>query len=135
MVRPRVVTGNIATLDGRIAASPSVPSWRDERWAPIWEAGFELIDFAKLHGASVTLEGSNSFVPREMGSKSGAEGAPPGRLHEDYLPRGVIQRFDRWMVVVDSRGRIAWTQTDGGGVHSGRACLQEHARGLPGRFA
>ena len=27
----RVVTANTMTLDGRIAASPSVPSWQDER--------------------------------------------------------------------------------------------------------
>ena len=116
-VRPRVVTGNIATLDGRIAASASVPSWQDEQWAPILQAGYELIDFAKLHGAAVTLEGSNSFVAREANPVNGGEEFSPDGLHKDYLPKGVMQRFDRWMVVVDSRGRIAWTQTEGGGIH------------------
>ncbi len=66
-MRPRVVTGNVATLDGRIAACGSVPSWQDDRWAPILKSGIELIDFAKLHGASVILEGSNSFVSRDAG--------------------------------------------------------------------
>ena len=47
----RVITADTMTLDGRIAASPSVPSWQDERWRPILEAGFQLIDFAALHGA------------------------------------------------------------------------------------
>lgn len=116
-MRPRVITGNIATIDGRIAASGAVPSWLDEKWAPITQAGFELIDFAKLHGATVVLEGSNSFVARDAGTASLPKADPSVNWHEDYLPADVIGRFERWMVVVDSRGRVAWNQVEGGGMH------------------
>lgn len=116
-MRPRVVTGNIATLDGRIAGCGSVPSWQDEKWAPIVQSGFELIDFAKLHGASVVLEGSNSFVARDAQATPFPDASWAGTYYEDYLPRDVIQRYERWMAVVDSRGRVAWAQTEGGGIH------------------
>jgi riboflavin biosynthesis pyrimidine reductase len=113
----RVITANTMTLDGRIAASPSVPSWQDERWRPILEAGFQLIDFADLHGASVILEGSNSFVARGAGGIDVIPSAPEGELYEDYLPTQVISRFKRWMAVVDSRGRVAWQHTHQDDTH------------------
>lgn len=116
-MRPRVVTGNVATLDGRIAACGSVPSWQDDRWAPILKSGIELIDFAKLHGASVILEGSNSFVSRDAGPALFPEAPALPGLYEDYLPKELLQRYQRWMAVVDSRGRVEWAQTQGGGVH------------------
>lgn len=116
-MRPRVVTANIATLDGRIAASASVPSWRDEKWAPVRRAGFDLVDVVGLHGAVVTLEGSNSFVAREAGAAAFPEPPSGDQLHEDFLPAPLVDRVEKWMVVPDSRGRVAWTQTEGGGVH------------------
>lgn len=113
----RVVTANTMTLDGRIAASPSVPSWQDERWRPILEAGFQLIDFAELHGAVVILEGSNSFVSRDAGGIDVAPSGPEDELYEDFLPRQVISRFKRWMAVVDSRGRVVWQHTHQDDTH------------------
>lgn len=113
----RVVTANTMTLDGRIAASPSVPSWQDERWRPILEAGFQLIDFAELHGAVVILEGSNSFVSRDAGGIDVASSGPEDELYEDFLPRQVISRFKRWMAVVDSRGRVVWQHTHQDDTH------------------
>ncbi|WP_164491768.1 RibD family protein [Staphylospora marina] len=112
----RVVTANTMTLDGRIAAS-SVPSWQDERWRPILEAGFQLIDFAELHGASVILEGSNSFVAKDAGGIDGVLSGTENEFREDYLPRHVIRRFKRWMAVVDSRGRVAWEHPHQGDTH------------------
>lgn len=113
----RVVTANTMTLDGRIAASPSVPSWQDERWRPILEAGFQLIDFAELHGAVVILEGSNSFVSRDARGIDVAPSGPEDELYEDFLPRQVISRFKRWMAVVDSRGRVVWQHTHQDDTH------------------
>ncbi|MFO7291128.1 MAG: hypothetical protein C0P67_014205 [Bacillota bacterium] len=114
---PLVITANTMTLDGRIAASPSVPSWQDERWGPILEAGFQLIDFAALHGASVILEGSNSFVARDAGGIDAVPSTPEDELYEDFLPNRVISRFKRWMAVVDSRGRVAWQHTHQDDTH------------------
>lgn len=112
--RPRLVTFNLATLDGRIAFSPVVPSWLDHRWAPV-KAPLEEIDFLALHNTNVTLEGSNSFVPREAGPASFP--APEPAVRDDHLPRSVLERFDKWMAVVDSRGRVVWNQTDADGTH------------------
>src|SRR4051794_1560637 len=52
--RPRLVTWNITTLDGRIAVSGSTPAWLDERWAPA-RRDFEYVDIAAFHDATVTL--------------------------------------------------------------------------------
>ena len=84
---------------------------------PILQSGIGLIDFAKLHGASVILEGSNSFVSRDAGKAVFPEAPALPGLYKDYLPTEVLQRYQRWMAVVDSRGRVAWTQTEGGGIH------------------
>ena len=115
--RPRIVTANVATLDGRIAVSGSVPAWRDERWVPIERAGFEIVNVAALHGASITLEGSNSFAAREAGSADVPPPAAADQLHQDFLPAHLVDRVERWMAVIDSRGRVAWTETEDGGAH------------------
>jgi riboflavin biosynthesis pyrimidine reductase len=113
--RPRLVTFNYATLDGRIAFSPSIPSWLDPRWSAV-TAGSKEIDFLALHGASVTLEGSNSFVPREAEAASflPTTTAPSS---DDFLPRSTLERFNTWMAVVDGRGRVPWTYTERDGTH------------------
>ena len=59
----RLVTFNIASVDGRIALSPSTPSWLDPRWQPLDR--FETVDALSLHGARVSLQGSNSFTGRD----------------------------------------------------------------------
>jgi 2,5-diamino-6-(ribosylamino)-4(3H)-pyrimidinone 5'-phosphate reductase len=107
--RPRLVTFNFATLDGRIAYSPSVPSWLDHRWASVSARSTE-VDFLALHDTNVSLEGSNSFVPREAGPAD-LPPAPASNLFDDFLPRAVLEGFDKWMAVADSRGRVSWTQT------------------------
>jgi riboflavin biosynthesis pyrimidine reductase len=56
----RIVTFNIATMDGRIAVSRSTPSMLDSRWRPLDR--FEPVDVLSLHKSRVSLEGSSSFA-------------------------------------------------------------------------
>lgn len=115
-LRPRVVTANIATLDGRIAISSSIPAWLDERWAPL-EAGFELVDVMALHEAKVQFGGSNNFVPRDAGPADLPDVGSSRGLYEDFLPPVVMQRAEKWTAILDGRGRVAWTQTEDGDSH------------------
>lgn len=114
---PRVVTWNVASLDGRIAISRSIPAWRDERWAPVKRAGFETVDVMALHETNVQLGGSNNFVARDAGPADLPQPASTRRLYEDFLPDSVMRSAEKWMAIVDSRGRVAWNQTEGGGYH------------------
>ena len=63
------------------------------------------------------LEGSNSFVSRDAGPALFPEAPALPGLYEDYLPKELLQRYQRWMAVVDSRGRVEWARTQGGGMH------------------
>jgi hypothetical protein len=100
----RLVTFNIATADGRIGVSPSTPSWLDPRWKPL--EGFEPVDVWSLHGARVSLEGSNSFTARDapaaFADDDPAAGVPAG----DFLPATLRAHTGRWFVVIDSRARV-----------------------------
>ena len=58
----RLVTFNIASLDGRIAVSGSTPSWLDPTWKPLER--FEPVDVMALHETRLSLQGSNSFTAR-----------------------------------------------------------------------
>ena len=64
----RLVTFNVASIDGRIAVSRSTPSMLDTRWRPLDR--FETVDALSLHGARVSLEGSNSFTGRHAPAAS-----------------------------------------------------------------
>jgi hypothetical protein len=74
----RLITFNIASIDGRIALSRSAPSWLDARWKPLDR--YEPVEVMSLHGARVYLEGSNSFTARCTGSniRQGSSRGPGG---------------------------------------------------------
>jgi 2,5-diamino-6-(ribosylamino)-4(3H)-pyrimidinone 5'-phosphate reductase len=106
----RLVTFNIATADGRIGVSPSTPSWLDPRWKPLEE--FEAVDVRSLHGARVSLEGSNSFTARDappaFTDDQPAASVPAG----DFLPPALRTHSGHWFVVIDSRARVRWTASE-----------------------
>lgn len=106
----RLVTFNVASIDGRIAISRSTPSMLDPRWRPLDR--FETVDALSLHGARVSLDGSNSFTGRDAPGAdfAGCAGArvPAG----DFLPAALRTHLGRWMVVIDSRARIRWTASE-----------------------
>ncbi len=108
---PRVVITTAASADGRIALSRNTLLLQPEtavRWAVMKPPGTEALFAARRaeHGATVTIEGSGSFV--EAGSRPLT--LPPAVLAEDVLRADSIPRTaPSWFVVADSRGRVDWT--------------------------
>ena len=103
----RLVTFNVASIDGRIAISRSTPSWLDARWKPLGR--FEPVDAMSLHGARVSLQGSNSFTGRDAPGAAFEDHAAARVPAGDFLPADLQSHPGRWLVVIDSRARIRWT--------------------------
>lgn len=110
MGRPKVITHNIASVDGRIALSPGIPLLFDPRWASLAGDDDPYARILAEHRPGALLEGSGSFV---------AEGAEPEALPaapeegdlllEDFLPEEAVARARKgWMTVTDSRGVVRW---------------------------
>jgi riboflavin biosynthesis pyrimidine reductase len=109
--RPRVITHNVSSIDGRLSFPGTLLLHGDERWSAI--GGNEPTDMWTLHEPHVLLEGSNSFVPRDA-TPAELPPAPTGlNLHTDFLPSHVVTPGRRFFAVVDSRGRVRWTQKTG----------------------
>lgn len=110
-VLPRVIITTTASVDGRIALSRDTVLLQPDagrRWAAMKPPGTDEFLGARRaeHGATVTIEGSGSFVV------PGAPRAelPVPRLAEAELRRDAIpRRTPSWFVVADSRGRVDWT--------------------------
>jgi riboflavin biosynthesis pyrimidine reductase len=103
----RLITFNLASLDGRIAVSGSTPSWLDSRWKPLER--FEPVDVMALHETLLYLEGSNSFTARSAGPADFSDHARREVPAGDFLPSSLRSHEGRWMVVIDSRARVRWT--------------------------
>jgi riboflavin biosynthesis pyrimidine reductase len=103
----RLVTFNIASVDGRIAVSSSTPSWLDPRWKPLDR--FEPVDALSLHGARVSLQGSNSFTGRDAPGANFEDHAGARVPTGDFLPESLGAHHGPWYVVLDSRARVRWT--------------------------
>ncbi len=109
--RPRVITHNVSSLDGRLSLPGVLLLHGDQRWRAI--AGDGATDMWALHKPQAPLEGSNSFVARDAPSAD-LPPAPGGvDLHTAFLPGHVVQPGQRFFAVVDSRGRVVWTQKAG----------------------
>ncbi|WP_448002324.1 dihydrofolate reductase family protein [Agromyces bauzanensis] len=110
MARPKVITHNTASVDGRIALSPGIPLMFDPRWTSLAGEGDPYARVLSEHRPGALLEGSGSLV---------ADGAVPDALPaatedgeillEDFLPEDAVARAHRgWMTFADSRGRVRW---------------------------
>jgi 2,5-diamino-6-(ribosylamino)-4(3H)-pyrimidinone 5'-phosphate reductase len=109
--RPRVITHNVSSLDGKLSLPGVLLLHGDERWSAI--GGTESTDMWALHQPQAQLEGSNSFVPRDA---PGADlpPAPPGvNVHTHFVPENILTPERRFFAVVDGRGRVRWTQKVG----------------------
>jgi riboflavin biosynthesis pyrimidine reductase len=109
-VAVRLVTYNIASLDGRIAVSESTPSWLDPNWKPLER--FAPVDVMALHKTRLWLEGSNSFTARSAGTADFGDYASREVPAGDFLPSSLRSHQGRWLVVVDSRARVRWTTSE-----------------------
>lgn len=108
--RPRIITHNVSSIDGKVGLPGILSHHRDERWSAI--GGYEATDMWGLHDPQAQLEGSGSFVPRGALAAELPLTPPDADLHADFLP-GDIVTVGRFFAVVDSRGRVRWTQKAG----------------------
>ncbi|WP_216910248.1 RibD family protein [Nocardia noduli] len=111
MRRPRVITHNTISVDGRLAVSPRTLLMRDERW-PGGDEGYR--DLMRRHRPQVLLEGSGSLVTDDQRPRIlPATDRPVSALARDHLPDEVVARATAgWFVVPDSRGRVRWTHRE-----------------------
>lgn len=108
MTRPRVITFNVASVDGRLTLAPDVNLMAgDERWTTIAkDLGDPYRWPRELHDPQLLLEGSGSFAPPppERGYDHQPSPAPEGEHHLPAEIVGVPGR--RWFAVVDGRGAV-----------------------------
>ena len=116
MGRVRVIVHNVASLDGKLAGGPgSVLLWGDPKFCAVAGTGTRYERLMEDYRPDAILEGSGSFVHRGAGPAQlpDVDGSvpPAADLYRDFLPSAVVNRTGHrgWFVVVDSRGRVAWT--------------------------
>lgn len=110
MARPRVITYNLASVDGRLTLAPGVNLMAgDERWTPLVEhLGDPYSWVREVHDPQVLLEGSGSFLSPadpELIQTGPADNTAP--LAEHFLPAAVVEAPGRrWFAVVDGSGSV-----------------------------
>lgn len=145
--RPRVITYNLASIDGRLTLAPGVNLMAgDDRWTAVTEGlGDPYAWVRDTHHPELLLEGSGSFLCPEHAPLRRAEPGPPSE-GEHFLPADVITaQGRRWFAVVDGQGLVdlqfnEWPEEDWAGWHAlvltSMAASTEHlgllrSRGIP----
>lgn len=144
MERPRVVTCNVASIDGRLTIAPGVSLLAgDDRWTAIAGSADPYGWVRQQHDPEVLLEGSGSFVGADAPRLHTEDDATTGEDHRDHLPPELTEvPGRRWMAVVDGRGRVPlsfteWPDPAWAGWHvlvvTSRAAAPGHLRWLRAR--
>lgn len=108
MTRPRVITYNLASVDGRLTLAPGISLMAgDERWSAVVAGLGDPYDWVrKAHDPDVLLEGSGSFLCPEHAPLRGPEPGAPSE-GEHFLPPEIVDvPGRRWFAVVDGRGSV-----------------------------
>lgn len=112
MDRPRIVTHNVASVDGRLTIAPGVSLLAgDDRWAAVAGDGDPYAWVRATHDPEVLLEGSGSFVDDDTPPVDHTDDHTDGDgdAADLYLPAEVVDAPGRrWLAVVDGRGRVRW---------------------------
>ncbi|WP_165546984.1 RibD family protein [Kribbella sindirgiensis] len=121
--RPRVVVSVEASVDGKVALTrnallmhqPSTELWASMTPESSDSVAIDVTELVKQqYGCNAILEGSGSLVsedaiPSELPTYDG----DPDTLYEHFLPAEVIEQrtpLHMWFTIVDSRGRVRWTE-------------------------
>jgi len=144
MSRPRVVTLNVASIDGRLTLAPGVSLMSgDERWSEMTRHAGDAYQWARqVHDPELLLEGSGSFLPPGAERRYDPEpGTPPEGEH--FLPSDIVDAPGRrWFAVVDGPGLVdlqftEWPDPSWAGWHAlvltSRAASAHHLEVLRGR--
>ncbi|RZU13594.1 riboflavin biosynthesis pyrimidine reductase [Kribbella rubisoli] len=122
--RARVVVSVTASVDGRVTVGRDRLLLSEEAgklWHSLWPEGFMTMNGARtalleeLYAPTAILEGSGTFVIADTGPLELPEATTS---YDDFLPDDVVNdpRHRKWFTVVDSRGRVLWTEKGGGGI-------------------
>ena len=108
---PKVIITATASVDGRIALSRDTLLLQHDaarRWAMMKPDGTDEMLGSRLaqYGATVTIEGSGSFV---IDNEAPIDLPPLRRTEADLRRDFVPNQTPFWFVVADSRGRVNWT--------------------------
>ena len=148
MRRPRVVTFNIASVDGRLTLGPGINLMSgDERWTALTEElGDPYLWVREVHKPQMLLEGSGSFLAPEQARLIPASRPNPDDEGHHFLPQALLDVPERrWFGVVDGRGCVnlqvqEWPDEAWAGWHAlvltSHAAHREHLarlqhRGIP----
>lgn len=108
MGRPRVITFNLTSIDGRLTLAPGVNLMvPDERWQAVVAGVDDPYAWVRdVHHPDLLLEGSGSFLTPVNAEIAGVEDEPPPE-GEHFLPDEVVAAPGRrWFAVVDGRGAV-----------------------------
>lgn len=110
MDRPRCVTYNMISIDGRLTLAPGVSLMAgDARWEAATAGLGDPYDWVRrVHDPQVLLEGSGSFLTDTPHAPTPVL-IDPGETGEveAFLPPSVVEVAGRrWFAVVDGRGRV-----------------------------
>ncbi|HEY3338677.1 MAG TPA: dihydrofolate reductase family protein [Propionicimonas sp.] len=142
--RARVITYNVASIDGRLTVAPGVNLLAgDERWAAMTVGVGDPYQWPReIHDPGLFLEGSGSFLCPELPPLHGVDPGPPGE-GEHFLPHDVVTAPGRrWFAVVDGQGAVdlqftEWPDPNWVGWHTlvltSLAAPSEHLAVLRGR--
>lgn len=123
--RPRVITYNLASIDGRLTLAAGVNLMAgDERWAALTQGlGDPYVWARDTHDPGLLLEGSGSFLCPEEAPLRRAEAGPPP-VGEHFLPGDIVAvPGRRWFAVVDGQGAVdlqftEWPDPEWAGWHA-----------------
>lgn len=121
--RPRVVVSVGASVDGKVALTrdallmhqPSTDLWAAMTPPAADPIPVDIIEVVKQqYGCNAILEGSGSLVTEdEIPSELPAYDGAPADLYQHFLPPDITGQSSpphMWFTVVDSRGRVRWTE-------------------------
>lgn len=131
MKQPRLVVSAWSTPDGRVALNRTRVLLNPDAnriWRSLDPSSAKDVDDARraaldrLYHPEAVLEGSGTFVTDDVGPLDALPAVedPSVDIYADFLPDEIVNPpglTRKWFTVVDSRGRVRWSERGGGEFH------------------